>query len=160
MTDAERREAARLFSQKWANRGREDEDDRSFWIDFLQDVMGLDHVTDRVEFQKKVLNDKGTLSNRIDAYIPETRVLIEQKTLGIDLSKPQQGHGGKTPYEQAKDYNNVPPVSEKPKWIIVSNFAEIWIYDMDARVPEPVKVMLSEIPNLSVPSSIKRCVYQ
>lgn len=147
MTDAERREAARQFSQKWANRGREDEDDRSFWIDFLQDVIGLDHVTDRIEFQKKVLNNKGTLSNRIDAYIPETRVLIEQKTLGIDLSKPQQGHGGKTPYEQAKDYDNALPVSEKSKWIIVSNFAEIWIYDMDARVPEPVKVMLSELPN-------------
>lgn len=147
MTDAERREAARQFSQKWANRGREDEDDRSFWIDFLQDVIGLDHVTDRIEFQKKVLNSKGTLSNRIDAYIPETKVLIEQKTLGIDLSKPQQGHGGKTPYEQAKEYDNALPVSEKSKWIIVSNFAEIWIYDMDSRVPEPVKVMLSEIPN-------------
>lgn len=147
MTDSERREAARQFSQKWANKGREDEDDRSFWIDFLQDVIGLDHVTDRIEFQKKVLNNKGTLSNRIDAYIPETRVLIEQKTLGIDLSKPQQGHGGKTPYEQAKDYDNALPVSEKSKWIIVSNFAEIWIYDMDARVPEPVKVMLSELPN-------------
>ena len=147
MTDAERREAARQFSQKWANRGREDEDDRSFWIEFLQDVIGLDHVTDRIEFQKKVLNSKGTLSNRIDAYIPETKVLIEQKTLGIDLSKPQQGHGGKTPYEQAKEYDNALPVSEKSKWIIVSNFAEIWIYDMDSRVPEPVKVMLSEIPN-------------
>jgi len=147
MTDAERREAARRFAQKWKDKGREDEDDRSFWIDFLQDVIGLDHVTDRIEFQKKVLNSKGTLSNRIDAYIPETKVLIEQKTLGIDLSKPQQGHGGKTPYEQAKEYDNALPVSEKSKWIIVSNFAEIWIYDMDSRVPEPVKVMLSEIPN-------------
>lgn len=61
MTDSERRKAARQFSQKWANKGREDEDDRSFWIDFLQDVIGLDHVTDRIEFQKKVLNNKGTL---------------------------------------------------------------------------------------------------
>ncbi|MBO6309461.1 MAG: SAM-dependent DNA methyltransferase [Oribacterium sp.] len=147
MTDAERREAARRFAQKWKDKGREDEDDRSFWIEFLQDVIGLDHVTDRIEFQKKVLNSKGTLSNRIDAYIPETKVLIEQKTLDIDLSKPQQGHGGKTPYEQAKEYDNALPVSEKSKWIIVSNFAEIWIYDMDLRVPEPVKVMLSEIPN-------------
>lgn len=69
MTDAEKREAARQFYNKWAGRGKEDEDDRSFWIDFLQNVMGVDHVTDRIEFQKKVANDKGSLANRIDAYI-------------------------------------------------------------------------------------------
>lgn len=146
MTDAEKREAARQFYNKWAGRGKEDEDDRSFWIDFLQNVMGVDHVTDRIEFQKKVANDKGSLANRIDAYIPETRVLIEQKSLGVDLSKPQAGHNNKTPYEQAKDYDNALPVSEKAKWIIVSNFAEIWVYDMDIRLPEPTKFLLSEIP--------------
>lgn len=145
MTDAERREAARLFYNKWNGKGKEDEDDRSFWIDFLQDVMGMEHVTDRIEFQKKVLNDKGNLSNRIDAYIPETRVLIEQKSLGIDLSKPQPQHNNKTPYQQAKDYDNALPLSEKAKWIILSNFSEIWVYDMDTRVPEPEKYLLSEI---------------
>lgn len=145
MTDAERREAARQFYQKWVNRGKEDEDDRSYWIDFLQDVMGIDHVTDRIEFQKKVVGPDGN-TKRIDAYIPETRVLIEQKSLNIDLAKPQQGHDGMTPYEQAKMYDNSLPVSEKAKWIIISNFAEIWIYDMDTRVPEPTKFTLAEIP--------------
>lgn len=145
MTDTERREAARQFYQKWANRGKEDEDDRSYWIDFLQDVMGVDHVTDRIDFQKKVVGPDGNIK-RIDAYIPETRVLIEQKSLGIDLSRPQQGHDGMTPYQQAKMYDNSLPVSEKAKWIILSNFAEIWIYDMDTRVPEPQKFTLSEIP--------------
>ena len=145
MTDAERREAARQFYQKWVNKGKEDEDDRSYWIDFLQDVMGVDHVTDRIEFQKKVVGPDGN-TKRIDAYIPETRVLIEQKSLNIDLSKPQQGHNGMTPYEQAKMYDNSLPVSEKSKWIVLSNFAEIWIYDMDTRVPEPTKITLAEIP--------------
>ena len=145
MTDAEKREAARQFYQKWANRGREDEDDRSYWIDFLQEIMGVDHVTDRIDFQKKVIGPNGN-TKRIDAYIPETRVLIEQKSLNIDLSKPQQGHNGMTPYEQAKMYDNSLPVSEKAKWIILSNFAEIWVYDMDTRVPEPTKFTLAEIP--------------
>ncbi len=145
MTDTERREAARQFYQKWVNRGKEDEDDRSYWIDFLQDVMDVDHVTDRIEFQKKVIGPDGN-TKRIDAYIPETRVLIEQKSLNIDLSKPQQGHNGMTPYEQAKMYDNSLPVSEKAKWIILSNFAEIWVYDMDTRVPEPTKFTLAEIP--------------
>ena len=146
MTDAERREAARRFYQKWVNRGKEDEDDRSYWIDFLQNIMGMDHVTDRIDFQKKVVGPDGN-TKRIDAYIPETRVLIEQKSLNIDLSKPQNGHGGMTPYEQAKMYDNSLPVSEKAKWIIISNFAEIWVYDMDTRVPEPKKFTLAEIPN-------------
>ena len=87
--------------------------------------MGVDHVTDRIDFQKKVVGPDGN-TKRIDAYIPETRVLIEQKSLNIDLSKPQQGHNGMTPYEQAKMYDNSLPVSGKAKWIILSNFAEKW----------------------------------
>lgn len=35
MTDAEKREAARQFYQKWHDRGREDEDNRSYWLDIL-----------------------------------------------------------------------------------------------------------------------------
>ncbi len=144
MTDAEKREAARQFYQKWAGRGKEDEDDRSFWFDFLQ-MLGVDNITDRIDFQKKVVGPDGN-TKKIDAYIPETKVLIEQKSLGIDLSKPQSGHNGMTPYEQAKMYDNSLPVSEKAKWIVLSNFAEIWVYDMDTRVPEPKKFSLDEIP--------------
>ena len=144
MTDAEKREAARQFYQKWAGRGKEDEDDRSFWFDFLQ-MLGVDNITDRIDFQKKVVGPDGN-TKKIDAYIPETKVLIEQKSLGIDLSKPQSGHKGMTPYEQAKMYDNSLPVSEKAKWIVLSNFSEIWVYDMDTRVPEPRKFSLDEIP--------------
>ena len=101
MTDAQQREAARQFYYKWNGKGREDEDARSYWIDILQDIFGADHVTDRVDFEKKVIGADGN-TKRIDVYIPETHVLIEQKSLGIALDKPQAGHGGKTPYEQAK----------------------------------------------------------
>jgi len=34
--ESDRREAARQFFNKWNNRGKEDEDDRSYWIEFLQ----------------------------------------------------------------------------------------------------------------------------
>lgn len=78
-------------------------------------------------------------------YIPETRVLIEQKSLGIPLDKPQARHGGKTPYEQAKEYDNYLPYDERARWIITSNFVEIWIYDMNARKPEPLKLQLSDL---------------
>ena len=53
MTDTEQREAARQFFYKWNGKGKEDEDARSYWIDILVNIFGVDHVTDRVEFEKK-----------------------------------------------------------------------------------------------------------
>ena len=144
MTDVEKREAARMLFYKWKDRGKEDEDDRSYWIDIMQDLMGVDHVTDKLEFQKKVVGPDGN-TKRIDVYIPSTKVLIEQKSLNIALDKPQSGHNGMTPYEQAKMYDNSLPHSEKARWIILSNFREIWIYDMDERVPEPTKIEISNL---------------
>lgn len=79
MTDAERREASRQFYNKWVGRGKEDEDDRSYWLDILDRILGVENVTDHIEFQKKVIVEGNT--KRIDAYIPETKVIIEQKTL-------------------------------------------------------------------------------
>lgn len=148
MTLSEQREAARQFANKWNGKGREDEDARSYWFEILQKIFGMDNVTDRVEFEKKVIGSDGN-TKRIDVYIPETRVLIEQKSIGIPLDKAQAGHDGMTPYEQAKMYDNGLPVSQKARWIIVSNFAEIWIYDMDTRKPEDsvVKIQLSEFPD-------------
>lgn len=144
MTDTEKREAARQFFYKWNGRGKEDEDARSYWIDILANIFDVDHVTDRVEFEKKVVSPTGT-TNRIDVYIPETRILIEQKSLGIPLDKPQAGHGGKTPFEQAKEYDNYLAFDEKARWIITSNFAEIWIYDMNVQKPEPLKLQLPDL---------------
>lgn len=136
MTDAEKREASRQFYQKWVNRGKEDEDDRSYWIDILQRILGVENATDHIVFQKKVIVDGHT--KRIDAYIPETKVLIEQKSLGISLNQKTRQSGGieLTPYEQAKRYNDHLPSSEKVRWIVTSNFSEIWVYDMDTNVPE------------------------
>ena len=146
MPDANQREAARQFYYRWNGKGREDEDARSYWIELLQDILGVQRVTERVEFEKKVIGPDGN-TKRIDVYIPETRVLIEQKTLGIALDKPQAGHGGMTPYEQAKMYDNALPFDEKARWIVTSNFAEIWIYNMNERRPDaaPAKLNLNDL---------------
>lgn len=145
MTDAQQREAARQFYYRWNKKGNEDEDARSYWLEILTNILGVEHATERVSFEKKVTGlDGGT--KRIDVYIPETRVLIEQKSLGIDLDKPQPGHGGKTPYQQAKMYDDGLPFDEKARWIVTSNFAEIWIYDMNQSKPVPVKLALDDLP--------------
>ncbi|MBR0378567.1 MAG: class I SAM-dependent DNA methyltransferase [Lachnospiraceae bacterium] len=145
MTDAQQREAARQFFYKWNGKGKEDEDARSYWIDIIQNILGVENVTDRVEFEKKVVGGDGN-TKRIDVYVPETHVLIEQKSLGIALDKPQAGHNGMTPYEQAKMYDNYLPFDERARWIVTSNFAEIWIYDRNAVKPEPIKITLMELP--------------
>ena len=144
MTEAQQREGARQFYYRWNGKGREDEDARSYWIEILTNILGVERVTERVDFEKKVMGPDGN-TKRIDVYIPETHVLIEQKSLGIALDKPQAGHDGMTPYEQAKMYDNGLVRSEKARWIVTSNFAEIWIYDMEQRRPEPVKLALADL---------------
>ena len=144
MTDTQQREAARQFYYRWNGKGREDEDARSYWIEILTDILGVENVTQRLDFEKKVYGPDGN-TKRIDVYIPETHVLIEQKSLGIPLDKPQAGHNGMTPYEQAKMYDNGLISSEKARWIVTSNFAEIWIYDMEQSKPAPVKIALDEL---------------
>lgn len=140
------KQGLKKFVEKWTGRGKEDEDDRSYWIDLFQNVFDQSDVTDRIDFQKKVIGPDGN-TKRIDAYIPETNIIIEQKSLGIALDKPQAGHGGMTPYEQAKMYDNGLPRSEKARWIVTSNFEEIWVYDMERRKPEEdvVKIYLKNL---------------
>ncbi len=147
MTSTEQREAARQFVNRWINKGKEDEHGRSFWIDLLSNVLEMDNVTERIDFEKKVVVNGNT--KRIDAYIPETHVIIEQKSLGkvLDQKILNSGDINLTPYEQAKRYNDNLPYTEKARWIITCNFSNIWIYDMDARVPEPLKIELEDLPN-------------
>ena len=148
LSDAEKKEAARQFVQKWAqkDKGKEKKEDQSFWIEFLQNILGVANVTDRIEFQKEVIGEDGN-QNYIDAYISETKTLIEQKSKGIDLSKPQPGHNNMTPYQQAKAYDNALPHKQKAKWIVLSNFSEIWVYDMDSPKPEPTIFPLQDVYN-------------
>lgn len=147
MTDAEQREAARQFVNRWMGKGKEDEDGRSYWIDLLSNVLGMDHVIEHLNFEKKVIVEGNT--KRIDAYIPETHVIVEQKSLGkaLDQKIHNSGDIDLTPYEQAKRYNDNLPYDEKARWIVTCNFSDIWIYDMNVKVPEPLKITLEELPS-------------
>ena len=130
MTGSEQREAARQFINRWRGKGKEDEDGRSYWIELLSNVFGVENVTERIDFEKKVVVDGNT--KRIDVYIPETRVIIEQKSLNIPLDKKIRNSGGidLTPFDQADRYNSKLIFDERARWIVTCNFAEIWIYDV------------------------------
>lgn len=68
MTDAEQREVARQFVNRWMGKGKEDEDGRSYWIDLLTNVLGMDNVTERLNFEKKVVID-GNTSGKVSAMM-------------------------------------------------------------------------------------------
>ncbi|MCL2808062.1 MAG: class I SAM-dependent DNA methyltransferase, partial [Coriobacteriia bacterium] len=130
------------------DRGKEDEHDETFWNQFLQEVMGIDRVHHIIDYQKKV--KIGNSWKRIDAYIPSSRVLIEQKSKGIDLTKKAKQSDGDelSPFEQAMRYAGYLPTSEQPNFIITSNFQEFRIYDRDKDPSgeEPVVIGLDELP--------------
>ena len=137
--------AAEQFVKEWTGIGQEDEHCHKFWLGMMQDVLGVENALSCIDFEKKV-KLKGGSTKRIDGYIARTRVLIEQKSIDIDLDKPQNGHDGQTPFEQAKFYNDNLNFDEKARWIIVSNFKEIRIYDMNDVLADPIIIMLPELP--------------
>lgn len=50
----------------------------------MSDIFGVDNVTKWLDFEKKVIGSDGN-TKRIDVYIPEMQVLIEQKSRGSEL---------------------------------------------------------------------------
>lgn len=69
----------------------------------------------------------------INGFIPSTHVLIEQKSMDKDLSKEIRQSDGPylSPFQQAKRYSIELPYDDRPIWIVLSNFKEFHIYDMN-----------------------------
>ena len=135
MTEKEKKAAAKTFVERWTDKGYEKGESQKFWMDLLSSVFGIENFAEFIFFEEQVkerLQDK-TITNFIDAYIPSTRVMIEQKSSDKDLRKPIKQSDGRylTPYQQAKKYVADLPLSQHPKWIVSCNFTEFLIYDMD-----------------------------
>ena len=123
-------DAARKFAIYWSGRGDEERDYQIFWLTLLRDVFGVDKPETIIEPQKPVRFERTT--GHIDIFIPHTKVLIEQKSCGVDLNKIARQSDGEylTPFEQAKRYADALPLSVRPRWIITCNFNEFYIYDL------------------------------
>ena len=145
MTEAERKEAARRFINHWRGKGNEKQDSQLFWMSLLQDVYGMENVGQNVQFERPVIVDGQ--QKYIDVYLPETRVLIEQKGIAKDLGKPELQSGGAmlTPYQQAKRYSNNMPLDEMPRYIVTCNFAEFRIYDQNKPGQDPAIIPLEAL---------------
>lgn len=146
MTQLEQEQAAKQFAEFWKDKGYEKGQSQSFWLQLLKDVLGVEKPTEFIEFEDQVHIDKNT--GFIDAYIPSTKILIEQKSINKDLRKGIRQSDGSllNPFQQAKKYIAELPVSRHPKYVITCNFKSFLIYDMENPNGEPQEVLLENLP--------------
>lgn len=142
MQESLRRKAAKKFAEKWQGQGSERQQSQKFWLELLHGVYGVNEPGDYISFESKV---KLSHTSFIDAYIDDTKVMIEQKSIDKDLSKPIPQSDGTTltPIGQAKRYLLELPVSKHPRWVVVCNFREFHIYDME-QPQKPAEIVLLE----------------
>ena len=144
MTDAQQKAAAKQFVKDWTGRGDEKQETQLFWIALLQNVFGVEQATNAIEFEVPV---KLSHTSFIDGYLKDTHVLIEQKGADIDLRKGYKQSDGSmlTPFQQARRYAGYLPHNMNPRWIVVCNFKEFHIHDMNRPNDTPEVVLLSEL---------------
>lgn len=132
------------FIKTWTGRGNEKQETQQYWNDLLFKVLGAPEKM-VIQYEKPVKINGQT--KFIDAYLPGTRTLIEQKSLGVDLMKAEaQSDGMKlTPYEQGRRYGGYLPYDEQPRWIIDCNFEEIRVHDMKKPGEAPEVIYLKDL---------------
>ena len=149
------KQAARKFVEYWTfNRpGSEKSGCQQYWNMLLGELLGMDDLASGIRYEVPVqvptapgAKHQAPSTKYLDAWIPSTRVLIEQKSRGVKLDAPQPGHDNMTPFEQAKFYDDHRPFDEKARWIVTCNFDEIWIYDQTKPLAEPEKITLGSLP--------------
>lgn len=145
MTIKEQEKHAKEFAEFWKDKGYEKGQSQQFWTALLSNVFGIVEPEKFIEFEDQVHIDKNT--GFIDAYIPTTKVLIEQKSIDKDLRKGIRQSDGTllTPFQQAKKYIAELPVSKHPKYVITCNFKSFLIYNMENPNAEPEEILLENL---------------
>ena len=124
---------AALFARDWDGKGREKEDNQTFYEDFFN-VFGVPRR--RVaSFEHGVqLGDKKR--GYLDLFW-KGKLLVEQKTLGRSL-KPAK--------KQALDYFGGLRDDELPRYLLLSDFQNFELYDLDINPNVPITLSLAELP--------------
>ena len=106
------------FSKEWADTSNEEADAKPFLVEFFN-VFGISSKrVSTFEHRVKKLDEK-------DGYIDllwKGTILIEMKSRGKNLDKA---------YQQAKDYTHGLKQHELPKYILISDFENFRLYDLD-----------------------------
>ena len=144
MTDAQQKLAAKQFIKDWTGHGDEKQETQRFWMALLQKVYGVAEPDKAIEFEVRVKLDHTSF---IDGYIKDTHILIEQKGMDIDLRKGYKQSDGSllTPFQQARRYAGYLPHNMNPRWIVVCNFKEFHIHDMNRPNDTPEIIKLEDL---------------
>ena len=132
------------FASRWKGHGYEKGESQKFWLELLQEVLGVERPGDIISFENQV---KLSHTSFIDGYISSTKVLIEQKSIQKNLREGILQSDGSllTPFQQAKRYASELPLSRHPRWVVVCNFRQFFIYDMEQPQGEPEVIELSRL---------------
>ena len=112
------RTRAAAFSEEWRDASYEKGETQSFYNDFFQIFGVRRRNVARYEEHVTKLNDS---QGFIDLFWPGV-LIVEQKSAGRDLE---------SAYEQAGDYFDALPDHEKPRYLLVSDFQNFALRDLD-----------------------------
>ncbi len=129
---SEIRSRATAFVVRWKDEHSEDAEAKTFWDEFLR-VFGVDRR--RVATFEKQVVKAGEKSGFIDLFWPGM-LIVEHKSAGRDLHRA---------FAQAIDYFPGIPDHELPRYVVVSDFRRIRVYDLVDDVD--VEIQLSELPD-------------
>ena len=125
------RTRAAAFAREWAAASYEKGETQSFYNDFFQ-IFGVKRRTvARYEEHVKKLDDR---SGFIDLFWPGVLV-VEQKSAGRDLQRA---------YGQAGEYVDALSESQRPRYVLVSDFQSFEFHDLDTR--EHKRFTLADLP--------------
>lgn len=144
MTETQQKAAAKKFAAHWKDKGYEKGQSQTFWLTLLSDVLGVENVGDFITFEEQVKLDHTSF---IDGIIPSTHVLIEQKSIDKNLKAAIKQSDGSllSPFQQAKRYAAELPYSQRPRWIVICNFSEFHVYDMERPGGDPEVILLEDL---------------
>ena len=116
------RDRAITFSKEWADESSEDAEAKSFWDAFFN-VFGINRrrLASFEEPVKRRADGGKTSTGYIDLFW-KGQLIVEHKSRGKSLDKA---------YAQALDYFPGIPERDLPRYILVSDFAHLRLYDLD-----------------------------
>ena len=127
MSVVEQRTKVLSFIEQWRGHGDEKQETQRFWLDLLQNVLGVRDAINQTLFEYRTVG-----GGFIDVLCPEARLLVEQKSGDIDLDKPEPRQGTMvTPVQQALRYADALPYSMKPAVLCTCNFNTFRFYDLE-----------------------------
>ena len=122
--------AIKQFIDQWKDHGYEKGEAQTFWLSLLRDVFDIERAEEWIVFEQQING------NFIDARIPSTNVLIEQKSINRDLG---------SAFAQAKSYDNILPFEQKSHWIVCSDFQSFRVHDMNRPSDPPEIIRLEDL---------------